>query len=446
MSNGAHSDEVLRSALVYFEADNVLSFEHPIRFDLTATRMAEPGTVRSVKWKEAGKPLKLLPTAGVFGPTAAGKSNLLEALWNMRRFVVYSLEWDDLRSGFDLPFPGRQPFAAGQDRPSSYETGMVIDGIYHRYGFTVDDRQVISEWAYRYPHGRAALIYERDRQDYKFGRRYHAAGEPLAECIGPKLLFLSLLGRGTSPVFSSMFKWFNGGIVRVGPEHDPDWVKAAINKTVDPATRDRMMHLLRGADLGIADIEHPPPVTKPNKPCPHASCHGLTVCLFEIDLVHGARGDTFPIPLDRASTGTMRWWGLAGALVDILNQGSVVLADDLDTGLDHSLAGEVIRMFNDPTVNRRGSQMVFTSNSPSLYQHDNPDRGRLLGRDQVWLVEKSPDGATRLEGLHGHSPRKHEPVGKRYQQGCYGARPIIMSGWLDLGAEPSDDQAEFRVA
>jgi hypothetical protein len=43
--------------------------------------------------------------------------------------------------------------------PSRFEVDLVLHGIRHEYGFLIDDERVLEEWAYRYPRGKAALLF-----------------------------------------------------------------------------------------------------------------------------------------------------------------------------------------------------------------------------------------------------------------------------------------------
>jgi hypothetical protein len=57
----------------------------------------------------------------------------------------------------------------------------------------------------------------------------------------------------------------------------------------------------------------------------------------------------------------------------------------------------------------------------------------VLRRDQVWLTEKSQDGATCVYPLTDYKPRKSENLERGYLQGRYGAVPFL--GALVSGVE-----------
>ncbi|HET9154650.1 MAG TPA: hypothetical protein VFN85_11110, partial [Solirubrobacterales bacterium] len=55
------------SMLLGFRAHNARSFLEPFNFSLEATRLSKPEVARDIPWREGGKPISVLPAAGVFG-------------------------------------------------------------------------------------------------------------------------------------------------------------------------------------------------------------------------------------------------------------------------------------------------------------------------------------------------------------------------------------------
>ena len=49
----------------------------------------------------------------------------------------------------------------------------------------------------------------------------------------------------------------------------------------------------------------------------------------------------------------------------------------------------------------------------------------VLARDQIWFVEKDPDGASKVFPLTDFHPRKGENPERRYLGGSYGAVPVL---------------------
>ncbi len=110
--------------LIAFRAQNVRSFRG--RVELLAARNA-PGRAGHPAGnplrRQDGKPISVLPAAGVFGANASGKSNLLRAMADMRMFVLQSF-----RKGKPGSRLSTSPFLLGEDdgsAPSTYEVELI---------------------------------------------------------------------------------------------------------------------------------------------------------------------------------------------------------------------------------------------------------------------------------------------------------------------------------
>jgi AAA15 family ATPase/GTPase len=88
------------------------------------------------------------------------------------------------------------------------------------------------------------------------------------------------------------------------------------------------------------------------------------------------------------------------------------------------LVKRLIMMFQDSSENPSKAQLIFTTHDTSLLGT------QLLRRDQIWLVEKDEDQASRLYPLSDFSPRKNEALEKGYLEGRYGGIPVLKESNL----------------
>jgi hypothetical protein len=125
------------------------------------------------------------------------------------------------------------------------------------------------------------------------------------------------------------------------------------------------------------------------------------------------------------SEGTQKLFALAGPIFEILKHGQVLIVDELDRSLHALLVRQLIEMFQNPDLNQKGAQLIFTTHDTSLLD------GGLLRRDQIWFVEKDDAQASRLYPLSDFSPRKGEALERGYLAGRYGAVPILRTPRLE---------------
>lgn len=182
------------SALLSFTARNVRSFEDEVNLSLLGTRLSDKGVARVLMSAGHSSPLSVLPVAGVFGANASGKSTLLRAMSDMRVVVLNSFRRGDRETKLF-----RHPFLLhgdAADRPSSFTVDLILDGVRWQYGFEINDRQVLDEYAYHYPKGRQALVFgrRRDERDPRFGPGFRSSGSTLARLVRKNALLLSVAG------------------------------------------------------------------------------------------------------------------------------------------------------------------------------------------------------------------------------------------------------------
>jgi len=131
------------------------------------------------------------------------------------------------------------------------------------------------------------------------------------------------------------------------------------------------------------------------------------------------------------------WFNLIGPLLAALRQGYPVLLDEIDASLHPLLSARLLDLFRDPSINNKNAQLIFTTHDTTLLGE--------LNRDEVWLTDKSEDGATLLTPLADFGServRKSLNLERAYLQGRFGAVPRLRENSLNrLLLEPKRTQA-----
>jgi AAA domain, putative AbiEii toxin, Type IV TA system len=399
--------------LLGFTVANVLSLRDEQTLSLVSEGL-EDTPARQTGIVADRRPVQALPVVGIYGANASGKSNVLGALRLMRQAVLEShAQWTQTDG---VP---RTPFALdpkASKAPSSFEIDLVIDKTRWVYGFELSDTQVEAEWLHVYPRGRRQVWFDRDAaaaESFRFPGD-HLKGEraTLAKLTRPNALFLSTAAAYNHPQLSVLYRWFHGNLWLVTPESDRNEREWFTSRRLLTDDRDRVLELLRVADLGIDDIE----VVKQDPDPPR------------VRLIRSSGRRQTAFDFDDESYGTRNWFALLGPLLLTLKDGAVLLVDELDASLHTTLVAEFIRLFQDPKANPNCAQLIFTS-------HDTTPLGtatgnRPLGREQVWLTEKRTDGATELYPLTDAHPRKDENLERGYRAGRYGGVPRVGPGQI----------------
>jgi AAA15 family ATPase/GTPase len=95
--------------------------------------------------------------------------------------------------------------------------------------------------------------------------------------------------------------------------------------------------------------------------------------------------------------------------------GSVFIVDELDRKLHSLLAFQLVDLF---LCQSRG-QIIFTTHTTHLLDLE------LLRRDEIWLVQKKPNGSSDLYSLNDFKIRPDLDVRKGYLEGRFGGVPFV---------------------
>jgi hypothetical protein len=121
--------------------------------------------------------------------------------------------------------------------------------------------------------------------------------------------------------------------------------------------------------------------------------------------------------MEDESSGTKRFYSLAGPFIHSMMNGNVLFCDELDSSLHPMLSRALVDMAHQHSDS--SFQFIFTTHDCSLLDAE------LFRRDQVWFTEKNKSNATDLYSLWDIKPRKEENYRKGYLSGRYGAIPFI---------------------
>nr|MDT0657636.1 AAA family ATPase [Micromonospora sp. DSM 115978] len=438
-------------------------------------------------WYDRSRPV--VPVAAVFGANAAGKSNLLDALWWMRSAVLDSFAaW---QPGSGVPRTRFRLDPATEDRPSVFAVELVLDGVRHGYGFETDSERIRQEWLYTYPRNRRRVVFERDDDVVRLGSTVvdsRGRAEVLAELTRPNALLLSVAARLGLAEAVPAYRWFQG-VVFLLDGVAPDAARGVVDRLAAAgAARRSIVELVRAADLGIHDVVVRRSVTdeelrelRAELAAAEAAAEAarslvarvraapdgdagrlaelLTLAEREVELAELVRrraavavrqaqvtrdepprllfrqgGGGVALELVDQSAGTRTWLSLLGTALEVVRAGTLLVVDELDRSLHPHLAAKLVNLFRDPRTNPGGAQLWFTTHDATLLDEE------VLARDEVWFVDKDgASGASRLYPLTDFHPRRGENTRGRYLAGSYGAVPVLVEGaFRDAVSAPRD--------
>ena len=416
--------------LIEFSITNYRSFLPPQSLTLTANTATELQEENSFISPVSNLP-RLLRSAVVYGPNAAGKSNLVQAIAFMKSFVSSSAKESQEGEKIDAtPFLFNRQ---SSQNPSELEILFIQNGIRYQYGFAVNSERVTGEWLFAYPEGRAQKWFERNydtetqKDIWYFGPKFTGSRKVWQDATRGNALFLSTAIQLNNEQLKPVFNWFDHKlhVIDQGGNLHPGFSTGECEKE---EMKEKILKFMNAADLSITDISLEKkefstkdlPDEMPQNIKEEISKEFDGKKLTSLFFMHPSSdtGKDVALEFEEESAGTRKLFTLAGPWLDVLDNGLVLFVDELDTSLHPHLVRFLLNLFHNSETNRHNAQLVFTTHDTTVLDQI------LMRRDQVWFVEKDAENATRLYPLSDYKPRKGEALQKGYLYGRYGALPF----------------------
>ena len=419
--------------LVEFRVRNFRSFRDEAVLSLVASSRDKTNEETTVMATGNKSVPRLLRAAAIYGANAGGKSNLVRAMQLLRGIVNDSAKLQAGQTFNVQPFRLDPAFA---EQPVEYEITFLLNNVRYQFGFTLTTHKILSEWLIVYKSTQPATWYQRNfdtrTQKYEynfFSNQLLGAKAVWSEATRDNALFLSTAVQLNSEQLRPIFAFLTEGLVifENGAGPAPDYTISHIEQN----NADRVREFLSTADIGIADIRLRKQTARRHDVRLDMATGQLESVLTEPREInvptfeHKAGACLAAFDLPDESEGTQKLFAFAGPIFNILENGQVLVADELDRSLHALLVRQLIGMFQNPDINQKGAQLIFTTHDTSLLD------GELLRRDQIWFAEKDEDQASRLNPLSDFSARKGEALERGYLAGRYGGVPILRTPRLN---------------
>lgn len=138
------------------------------------------------------------------------------------------------------------------------------------------------------------------------------------------------------------------------------------------------------------------------------------------------------------STGTKKITAIASYVIEALEQGRILVVDELDSSIHFKLTRAIVSLFNNEL--NTGAQMIFTVHDINLM-----DCKRMFRKEQIWFVHKDRDGVyvysladfTARQGV-----RDTTDIIEKYRKGALGALPDpeLINSLLSIKGDDADEK------
>jgi len=356
---------------------------------------------------------------------------LTEAMVWFRQFVVNSSK--EGQSGERIEIEPFRLCTETENAPTHFEAEFFWNGFEYRYGFEVTAEAVQSEWLFRKTPGtKAAKLFTRDGEAFEVSPKYFKEGKGLEKRTRKNALFLSVCAQFNGEVAMEIMNWMvrfrhASGLSEIG------FFLFTAERLQSEQHKEGLLDLAKKADFDIqslsSEIEEIKETDLPSSMPVEMRQRLLSEKVMRADIrtTHHKRDGknqiigTVEFDLEDESDGTQKFIALSGPVSHTLEEGSILVVDELEARLHPRLTQAIVDLFHSP-VNRRKAQLICATHDVTLMD---PDRFR---RDQIWFCEKDETGATDLYSLADFSKDQVRPTSKfsrQYMLGLFGAVPKL---------------------
>ena len=387
-----------------------------------------------------GSSLKLMKAAGIYGANASGKSNLIRALFEIRRFIVDSRE-----ISVDMPIPAFDPFlfnTNSSNKPIEFEIIFLNRDRYkYQYKIAFNQDEIVKEALYHFPNKKPQEIFVRGEEKSEVDKNIHVVklGKNFNYKkyeIFKKVPLLSVFGKAENyqTFISPAFTYFNELEIWNVTESSwvrrlADYIKEELQKAENKILIKQIEGLISGADTQIKSlivdldrqINETETITIDEKKSINRFKKNEVLYgehnVYDNTHVNSNIVSTHALPFFNESFGTNKLFALGGLMVKTLNKGGVIVFDELDSSLHPILTSLLVRFFQEK--HNSNAQLIFTTHETFLLNKE-------FRSDQIWFAQKNALGETELfsaqdfEGI-----REDMPFEKWYLGGKFGAIPYV---------------------
>lgn len=361
-----------------------------------------------------------LKIVGVYGANASGKSNLIKAVSFFKQMITSSLESENL---LKYEF---NPFKLASEKPDNYgffQIVLMLDEKKYRYGFSLDAKaQIFQEWLFGPAEKNETFYFTRKGSEININEERFKEGTqlPYSNKLRSDALFLTFCSSYDGEISGCIKDFMTEHVIIEGFQEPLSSLSLGGERTltdslIKSGNKEVVLKWMNGAGLSFSDISLEELEINKRK---YGTYVMLTKNVFDKD---GNPVRTAQMNLDYdESQGTKKFYSFIGSLLKVFNTGGIFISDEIDSNFHPALLFEVIRLFQDPKINKAGAQLMFSSHDVNLM---NP---KIMRRDQFYFTEKTKSEETRIYSLADlKGIRNNADFARQYLSGFYGALPKL---------------------
>lgn len=373
----------------------------------------------------------------IYGANGAGKTYFCKVLREMQRMIFVSpfsmmeqsqkkaiLQNDDITRSvpyfmFDTEY---------KEMPTNLSIDISIDGTSYHYEFSIKGKKIVYELLTK-KYRRTEKLLERKSPSYQditlrselksFESTKNVVRED-ALCLAMAAILNNEFAQKIATAITeiSISNMTNSHLDPKGPEA---FSKERIDKYVkvlqkaDPTIRDMQVEFAE-EEISRQKIESDDFENRSVIQTKTTVKVKTTHAMFDHGVETGEGNDQIEFFVDE-SLGTVKLFTVLPHLFDVLEEGGVMILDEIENGFHPYLVKNIISLFLSPASNPHNAQLICTTHQPLLIS-DNTKR------DQVWIISKNECGKSSIARLSDKKfNRAKVNITNQILEGAFGCNP-----------------------
>lgn len=382
---------------------NFYSFAKEQEIDFMTTKKQSYDYFRS----RATDGRQITKVAGFIGGNASGKTNVMRFFGFLNYFVCQSSRNNDGKIGL-------QTFFNNEEKSEFYVEFEINDNIYF-YEFGIKNENILYEKLSErknIKNAQKTVLFFRDGKDkVEFENKYFVNfSKKYIQNIRGDVSLVSYIKAGHDiEIINSVYDYFvnlSCNISEGGSLSHKEYVSIAASAYIESdLLKLEMEEFVRRFDIGLDKFEIREEVK--NEKVSQLSILGF----------HKTNESKNTLSFNHESRGTQSLFYVLSQILIGLKKQSIVVIDEIETGLHPEAIEKLIRYFIDENESGK-AQLIFSSNSLGFM--------RSFDRPQIFLNEKNGNGESLVYRLDEvKNTRPDENFFAKYMTGAYGAFPNI---------------------
>lgn len=393
--------------------------------------------------------MRLLKTIGIYGANGSGKSNIIMALEYFIRAISNEASSESNLSSLCDFFLYQEN---ANESESFFQITLIIENKKYRYGFTVkkntrpkenidpqlkQSKELISsEWLFGTKENNVGEYFTRKGMEVAKEKLPNKDKIPSLPPYEHTLFLTHAAAFDQTGICATIRNFFKGWTISNYTRGFTGFRWNSLVVIEQENRKEDFLALLSSFNLKYKDISIE---RDPDKPGEDLITHD------KIFLVKESKNETnkvVDIKLNlrkNESAGTRKLFDIAGLVLRAFNMpvSVFVIIDEVDSNFHPALLIKLINLFNDPSINKNNSQLLFTSHDTNLMSPS------IMRRDEFYFTEKREDNSTRLYSLADlKGIRNDADFAKQYLAGYYGATPVLEK-YSNKTTEQNDGSLEY---